>query len=73
MKREKRRVCFFSFTGKDKYVSRVRVAQVFAVDRAVRSKDFGEAQADLSSGRASGFQSHPANHVLAHVEDVTAV
>ncbi len=49
-----------------------RAAQVGRIDRAVVVKHFGVTHVDLGSRRSGGRQPAPADHVLAHVEDVHA-
>src|SRR6201996_3408006 len=73
MEGEMRGEAFFRAAAERVSVRSVRVAQICAVDTAVRVENLGKPHADADAGRAFYFQSDPTNHVLAHVEDVYIV
>ena len=67
------RECLFALAGQDVNIGCVGVAQVLAINGAIRIQNLCEAHLDRSPGGARCFQSGPSDHVLAHIKDVGAV
>ena len=70
---EARLVDLLALALEDVAVGRPGGAQVRGVDGAVRVQGLGVAQGDFGPSLPLDLEANPADHVLAHVEDVDAV
>ena len=73
MKRETRSIGLFTAPAQDITVTGIGIAQILGVNAAIRIEALSKSHAHARSGGAAYFQAGPANHVLAHVEDVGSV